>query len=424
MSELDRLEAAITDFERESDLDFVDPRRLSAAIDRLQGTLSKVLHRGRMRGEYQFARLSPASWAARTCRMSRSSAADRLCVGKHLEAMPRAKHALARGEVGYQAVSAMCHLREQLGERWEAIDEEQLVDQAGRWTVEDFRDVCRRARYVVDPDGFDKESKEDFERRWLEVNPMLDGMHAVDGLLDPVTGAAFRKVLDSLASPRSPEDPRSHGQRNADALAELLDHHMNEGRLPRKAGVRPHVTLTMTLEGLKNEAGAPAAELEPGMLISRQTMQRLTCDCTMSRVLLADSQVVDVGRATRTIQPATRRALKHRDRGCRWPGCDRPVSWSVPHHIEFWSRGGPSTLSNLVLLCATTIISWCMRAAGRSSRSGMASTSSRPSTCATSWSAGRRLAGRPRPAPTRAEHRNREEPHQSGAASTVSLACL
>jgi len=350
MSELDRLEAAITDFERESDLDFVDPRRLSAAIDRLQGTLSKVLHRGRMRGEYQFARLSPASWAARTCRMSRSSAADRLCVGKHLEAMPRAKHALARGEVGYQAVSAMCHLREQLGERWEAIDEEQLVDQAGRWTVEDFRDVCRRARYVVDPDGFDKESKEDFERRWLEVNPMLDGMHAVDGLLDPVTGAAFRKVLDSLASPRSPEDPRSHGQRNADALAELLDHHMNEGRLPRKAGVRPHVTLTMTLEGLKNEAGAPAAELEPGMLISRQTMQRLTCDCTMSRVLLADSQVVDVGRATRTIQPATRRALKHRDRGCRWPGCDRPVSWSVPHHIEFWSRGGPSTLSNLVLL--------------------------------------------------------------------------
>ena len=353
MSELDRLETAITEFEREADLDFIDARRLSSAIDRLQAQLAKVLHRGRLRGEYQFARLSPASWAARTCRMSRSAAADRLCVGKHLESMPAVDQAVSRGEVGYQAASAICHLREQLGgQRWEdTIDQEELLDQAGRWSVEDFRDVCRRARYVVDPDGCDRDLKEDFERRWLEVNPVLDGMHAVDGLLDPVCGAAFRKVLDSLATPRGPEDRRSHGQRTADALAELLDHHQNEGRLPRKAGVRPHVTLTTTLEGLKNQVGAPAAELEPGVLISRQTVERLACDCTMSRVLLAESQVVDVGKATRTIQPATRRALKHRDRSCRWPGCDRPVSWSVPHHIEFWSRGGPSTLSNLVLLC-------------------------------------------------------------------------
>jgi hypothetical protein len=353
MSGLDRLETAITEFEWEADLDFIDARRLSSAIDRLQTQLAKVLHRGRLRGEYQFARLSPASWAARTCRMSRSAAADWLCVGKHLESMPAVDQAVSRGEVGYQAASAICHLREQLGgQRWEdTIDQAELLDQAGRWSVEDFRDVCRRARYVVDPDGCDRDLKEDFERRWLEVNPVLDGMHAVDGLLDPVCGAAFRKVLDSLATPRGPEDRRSHGQRTPDALAELLDHHQNEGRLPRKAGVRPHVTLTTTLEGLKNQVGAPAAELEPGVLISRQTVERLACDCTMSRVLLADSQVVDVGKATRTIQPATRRALKHRDRGCRWPGCDRPVSWSVPHHIEFWSRGGPSTLSNLVLLC-------------------------------------------------------------------------
>ena len=137
----------------------------------------------------------------------------------------------------------------------------------------------------------------------------------------------------------------------ADALAELLDHHMNEGRLPRRKGVRPHVTLTTTLQGLKDELGAPAAELELGMQISGKTVERLACDCTMSRVLLADSVVVDVGRATRTVSPATRRALRHRDKGCRWPGCDRPVGWSTPHHIEFWSRGGSTDLDNLVLLC-------------------------------------------------------------------------
>src|SRR5438876_5903033 len=86
------------------------------------------------------------------------------------------------------------------------------------------------------------------------------------------------------------------------------------------------------------------------MPISGTTVERLACDCTMSRVLMADSVVVDVGRATRTVPPGTRRALQQRDRGCRWPGCDRPVSWSTPHHLEFWARGGPGDLDNLVLL--------------------------------------------------------------------------
>jgi HNH endonuclease len=71
----------------------------------------------------------------------------------------------------------------------------------------------------------------------------------------------------------------------------------------------------------------------------------------MSRVLLADSMVIDVGKATRTVSPPTMRALRVRDKGCRFPGCDRQVHWSSPHHIIYWSRGGPSKLSNLVLLC-------------------------------------------------------------------------
>jgi hypothetical protein len=71
----------------------------------------------------------------------------------------------------------------------------------------------------------------------------------------------------------------------------------------------------------------------------------------MSRVLLADSMVMDVGRATRVVSAPTRRALQQRDQGCRWPGCDRQVSWSTPHHIVAWARGGPTRLHNLVLLC-------------------------------------------------------------------------
>ncbi|TAN31393.1 DUF222 domain-containing protein, partial [bacterium] len=59
--------------------------------------------------------------------------------------------------------------------------------------------------------------------------------------------------------------------------------------LPRRNGVRPHLTLTTTLEGLKNELGAPAADLELSLPISTRTVERLACDAAISRVLLAGS---------------------------------------------------------------------------------------------------------------------------------------
>jgi hypothetical protein len=137
----------------------------------------------------------------------------------------------------------------------------------------------------------------------------------------------------------------------ADALGELVQHAMDQGTLPRRNGVKPHVTVTTTLEGLKNEVGAAPAEVELSLPVSTRTLERIACDSTISRVLLADSVVIDVGRATRVVSAPTRRALRTRDRGCRWPGCDRQVNWSTPHHIVAWSRGGPTHLPNLVLLC-------------------------------------------------------------------------
>ena len=62
-----------------------------------------------------------------------------------------------------------------------------------------------------------------------------------------------------------------------------------------------------------------------------------------------EGRVVEVGARTRTIPPAMRRALHHRDRGCRFPGCG--VSFGQGHHIRHWAQGGPTTLSNLAILC-------------------------------------------------------------------------
>jgi hypothetical protein len=283
--------------------------------------------------------------------MSVTSAHDRLRVGEQLESLPKVAAALASGEIGYQSASQLARLREKLGDKQDLFNEEQMLGFAREFSVRHLRELCDVAWHVVDPDGFFKEAEENYSRRRLHISQMADGMHRIDGLLDPVTAAAVKTMIDPLAKRRGPEDERTAAQRRHDALGEAANHAMDQGTLPRRNGVRPHINLTTTIEGLKNEVGAPPADLELSLPISTRTLERITCDCTMSRVLLADSMVIDVGRATRTASGPTRRALRTRDRGCRFTGCDRPVDWTNPHHIIHWARGGPSNLPNMVLLC-------------------------------------------------------------------------
>jgi hypothetical protein len=226
-----------------------------------------------------------------------------------------------------------------------------MLDFARRFRVRQLRDLCRYARHAADPDGFDKDTEEDFSRRWLHVSQMLYGMFSIDVVLDPIVGAAVRSALESLSGFQGADDTRTGGQRNADALVELTHDALDKGSLPTRRGVRPHVSVSTSLEGLKNQLGAPAVDVELSLPVSTKSLERIACDCTISRVLLADSTVIDVGRATRVVSAPTRRALHARDKRCRWPGCDRPVSWTTPHHIIAWTRGGPTTLPNLVSVC-------------------------------------------------------------------------
>jgi hypothetical protein len=97
---------------------------------------------------------------------------------------------------------------------------------------------------------------------------------------------------------------------------------------------------------------ASAADLEFSLPISAKAVERLACDCTVTRILLsADSAVIDVGRSKRVITPAQSKALKVRDMGCRFPGCDRPATYTSGHHLVHWIKGGSTDLPNLVLLC-------------------------------------------------------------------------
>jgi len=352
VTSLSKLEVAIRDFHREHEPVDDDPKRLRAAIDALELEFSSMVRRVQQRGDHLLeGNVTAASWVSRTCAMSVTSAADRLCVGEQLESLPKLAAAVRSGEIGYQSASVLCHLRDQLGDKRDLFNEDEMLDFAGRFSVFNLRMLCRYARHVADPDGFFKDAEENHLRRRLHISLMSDGMHAIDGILDPECGSAVKTALDSLAKRRGPEDDRTHSQRMHDALAEAVHHAMDEGKLPRRNGVKPHVTVTTTLEGLKNEVGAPPADLELSLPISTRTLERIACDCTISRVLLADSMVIDVGRATRVNSAPRRRALRVRDKGCRFPGCDRPVNWSTPHHIVAWSRGGSTNLANEVLLC-------------------------------------------------------------------------
>jgi uncharacterized protein DUF222/HNH endonuclease len=352
VTSLSKLEEAVRDFHRDHEPCDDDPKRLRAVIDALEFEFSSMVRRVQQRGDHLLGgNISAASWISRTCGMSLTSAADRLCVGEHLESMPNVAAALNTGEISYQSTSVLCHLRDQLGDKRDLFNEDEMLDLARRFSVFNLRKLCNYARHIADPDGFFNEAEENHLRRRLHISLMSDGMHAIDGVLDPECGAAVKTALESLAKSRGPEDDRTHSQRMHDALAEALHHAMDEGKLPRRNGVKPHVTVTTTLEGLKNEVGAPPADLELSLPISTRSLERIACDCTISRVLLADSMVIDVGRATRVNSAPRRRALRIRDKGCRFPGCDRPVNWSTPHHIVAWARGGPSDLANEVLLC-------------------------------------------------------------------------
>ena len=345
--ELEKLKSAARDFVA-SDASGDDPRELREVIDGLELKFCAMVLQATRSGALDGH--SPVSWVAERCRMSSASASDRLCVGRELEAMPVVAQALSSGEIGYQSASVICHLRERLGEQREPVDEQQWIGHAREHSVKNLRWLAEHVRYVLDPDGFEHDVEEDYEQRFLKISEM-SGMFHLSGVLDRVAGAALRTAIDSLAKRMGPDDGRSPKQRRADALGELVHHALDQGTLPRRNGVRPHLTLTTTPEGLRREAGASASELENGGLVSSKTAQRLACDGTLGRVLKAGSVVVDVGRATRVISPAQRRGLQARHRGCCWPGCDRPLSWTNPHHIEFWARGGSTSLPNLLPLC-------------------------------------------------------------------------
>ena len=146
-------------------------------------------------------------------------------------------------------------------------------------------------------------------------------------------------------------DDRTPGQRRADALTDICRLALNTGELPTNGGDRPQLTLTIPYDLLRHQLGT--ATLDTGEHLTPTQARKLACDAHLiPAVLGTQGQILDLGQSRRLITGALRRALVLRDRGCTFPGCDRPPRWTEGHHIRSWVDGGPTNLDNSALLCA------------------------------------------------------------------------
>jgi hypothetical protein len=331
--------------------DFAELERAAGAVEaELARRAAEIDRRGSFRRD---GYLSISSWLAHRFRMAFSAATQLVRVALALEQMPRTREALSQGEISRWAMAILVAAHEVDPDEFSRV-EEALVDTAGTLPIPDLKRAVAHWRDAVDHRWAEEDAEHVFQLRRLHVSPTLEGMVRVDGEFDPETGqvliTALRTVLD--AEERRPEtDRRTFAQRRVDALGEICRRWLDSTDRPQVSGERPHVTITVDLEALEGRSGF-RCELGDAGAITAETARRWACDASIARVItIGRSEPIEVGRRTPVVPASLRRAVVVRDGGCRFPGCDRPDGWCDAHHVRHWADGGPTSLSNLVLLC-------------------------------------------------------------------------
>src|SRR5881296_1808305 len=271
---------------------------LSAHLDAATARLLDLIRDFDAEGGWNTGFMSCAHWLCWRVGLELRAARERVRVARALGTLPRLAQALARGELSYSKVRALTRVAT-------PETEERLLRVGRAGTAEHVERIVRGWRRM-DRKAEAQEASQRHRNRALHVYHDEDGMVIIRARLEPEAGAV---VVQALAAAREALHQRA---RATDAVGGSAGPRFTDG---------------------------PAG-----------TSQRLACDAT--RVVMrhdADGQITEVGARTRTIPPALRRALQHRDHGCRVPGCGR--SFGQGHHIRHWAHGGPTTLSNLTMLC-------------------------------------------------------------------------
>ncbi len=270
--------------------------------------------------------------------------------------LPATAAAVAENAIGAADVavirSVLARIPPHLGPDTRAEVEAELARHARTLDAGQLAVLGKRILAYLDQDGRRPNDTPE-TRRSLRFRDR-DGGYELAGWLDREAAEILRAALSPLAAPRpSTEteiDLRSTAQRDADALVELAARALESGELPTEGGERPQVVVTVSLPVLQGRIGT--ASLALGGPINADVARRIACDAGVIPVVLGSrGEPLDIGRASRTVPAAIRRAVILRDGGCAFPGCSVPARWRDIHHCVHWVDHGPTSLENCVALC-------------------------------------------------------------------------
>jgi hypothetical protein len=321
------------------------------------------------------------------CGIGLNAAREKVRVAHALKDLPQISEAFRRGELSYSKVRAMTRIAD-------ASNEDYLMMIARHGTAHHVEKLVSKYRRCKRNQELDNANKQHANRS-LSCTFDDDGSFIIKGRMPPEQGVLIMKALelamdragtsvgariarDSAADrPRvtaeTPELEPFHARR-ADALAEIAETYLNSETGTASTADRYQVVVHVTAETL-DSVQVPAADriagdhaprvsavtsstdrdnfshLEDGPHVTAETSRRIACDCSILRLVENDEgEPLSIGRKSRVIPPAMRRALRSRDDGCRFPGCTNH-SYIDGHHIEHWANGGETSLGNLVQLC-------------------------------------------------------------------------
>ncbi len=294
---------------------------------------------------------SCAHWLNWQCGIDLGAAREKLRVAHALAKLPRVASAMAEGKLSYSKVRAMTRVAEE-------TNEDYLLDIALHGTASQVEHVVRSYRRAKDSQELSREAIQQRDQSlWCFTD--TDGSLVIRGRVPAEIGALFKKALEAaedslpikhVSAETSSDDRQRRQKRRVEALAVIAESFLASGPQELSGGDRQQIVVHVDAQTLKHDH-AGRCELEHGPSIAAESAQRLSCDASLVAIIENEQgEPLNVGRKTRTIPPAIRRALNSRDRGCRFPGCSF-TRYVDGHHVKHWAQGGETKLSNLVTLC-------------------------------------------------------------------------
>ena len=284
-----------------------------------------------------FAGCTSAEWVAWRCGLTPRTAREHVRIARRLAELPRIRAAFGRGELSYAKVRALTRVAD-------AVTEEELLPLALELTAAQLERAIRAYRRVTTEEAAETQAAAYLDWHWDE-----DGSMVLRGRIAPEDAAILVQALDAAHDAlwaRGSAEPRPT---NAEALAAVADAALSAHSNARPGGER-HQIVVHADETALSGAGEGGCELDEGPAIAPETARRLACDCSVVEVNERNGRTLSVGRKRRSVPPALQRALRRRDRGCRFPGCENH-RFVDAHHVRHWADGGETSLDNLVLLC-------------------------------------------------------------------------